>query len=136
MKTSLLRAPSSTSLLGHLIESPTLVRDVRALPPLTFSKLIQRVGVEDAGELVALATTEQLVSAFDEDLFRNTRPGQREAFDPARFVTWLEVLLEAGEDVAARRFAELLGGLRHPRHRQPGAGARLGGAAQQHGRGR
>ena len=47
------------------------------------------------------------MSAFDEDLFRNARPGRREAFDPARFVTWLEVLMEAGEDVAARRFAEL-----------------------------
>lgn len=107
MSTSLLRTSSSTSLLGHLIDSPTLVREVRALPPVAFSKLIQRVGVEDAGELVALATTEQLVSAFDEDLFRNDRPGTREAFDPGRFVTWLEVLLEAGEDIAARRFAEL-----------------------------
>ena len=107
MKTLLLRQPDPISLLNRLIDSPALVRGIRDLPPLAFSKLIQHVGVEDAGELVALATTDQLVNAFDEDLFRNSRPGNRESFDPIRFVTWLEVLLEAGDDVAARRLTEL-----------------------------
>lgn len=107
MKTSLTRASGPTSLLRQLIDSPALVGAVRQLPPAAFSKLVQHVGVEDAGELVALATTEQLVGAFDEDLFRAARPGQREAFDPGRFLTWLEVLLEAGEATAAGRVAEL-----------------------------
>lgn len=98
---------SSSSLLARLIEAPDLAPAVRALPPVSFSALIRHVGVEDAGELLALATKEQLVTAFDEDLFTNTAPGERETFDGARFAVWLAVLLEAGDAVAAARFVEL-----------------------------
>lgn len=107
MKTSLLRRATSSSLVAQLIDAPDLVQTVRALAPPTFSALVRHVGLEDAGEIVALATTEQLVAAFDEDLFVNDKPGERETFDSARFVVWLEVLLEAGDAVAAARVAEL-----------------------------
>jgi hypothetical protein len=107
MKTGLLRAPTATTLLARLIDAPDLVRTVRALPEGTFSALVRYIGVEDAGEIVALATIDQLVALFDEGLFVNSKPGERETFDSARFVVWLEVLLEAGDDVAASRFAEL-----------------------------
>lgn len=107
MKTSLLRSTTSKTLLSRLIDMPDLVPSVRALPPPTFSTLIRHIGVEDAGEIIALATTEQLVAAFDEDLFSNDRPGERESFESERFLTWLEVLLEAGDDVAAARMVEL-----------------------------
>jgi hypothetical protein len=107
MKHSLARTPTPTALLARLIDSPALAETVRALPPPAFAALIRQVGLEDGGELVALATTEQLVTAFDEDLFENPRPGEREVFDPARFVTWLEILLEAGDAAAAARVAEL-----------------------------
>lgn len=98
---------TTRSLLRRLIEMPDLARTIPALPTATFAALIREVGVEDAGELVALATTEQLVQSFDEDLFRSERAGEREAFDVGRFAVWLEVLLEAGDDVAAARVAEL-----------------------------
>jgi hypothetical protein len=101
------RSSSSRSLIARLIDQPELGPRLRALPAPAFARLVQEVGVEDAGELVALATTEQLVRAFDEDLFRNERPGEREALDVRRFATWLEVLLEAGDGVAAARVAEL-----------------------------
>lgn len=107
MKTSLLRSSTSKSLLTRLIDTPDLVQNLRALPPPTFSTLVRHIGVEDAGEIVALATTEQLIAAFDEDLFANDRPGARETFDVQRFIVWLEVLLEAGDAVAASRIAEL-----------------------------
>jgi len=107
MKPTLSRRPSSTTLLARLIESPDLVRTVRELPAPAFSALVRHVGVEDAGEIIALATTEQIVAAFDEDLFANKKPGEREVFDADRFAVWLEVLLEAGDDVAVRRVAEL-----------------------------
>ena len=107
MKNSLKRFPTPTSLLVDLIESPDLVRTIQTVSPHTFSAIIKRVGIEDAGEIVAVATTEQIVTAFDEDLFTNRRPGEREAFDVNRFIVWLEVLLQAGDDVAARRFSEL-----------------------------
>lgn len=95
------------SLLNSLIEVPDLASTIQALPGPTFAALVRKIGVEDAGELVALATTEQLVQAFDEDLFVSRRAGERESLDVGRFVVWLEVLLEAGEEVAAARVAEL-----------------------------
>lgn len=102
------RTPTSTRrLLTRLIEAPGLVEQVQKLPPSTFSALVRGIGLEDAGEIVALATTEQLVTAFDEDLFVNERAGERESFDPVRFVVWLEVLLEAGDELAAERVATL-----------------------------
>jgi hypothetical protein len=65
------------------------------------------VGLEDAGELVALATTEQLAGIFDQDLWRSERAGEDERFDARRFVLWLEVMLEAGDRFVAERLAEL-----------------------------
>lgn len=107
MKNGLSRLSTPTTLLARLIEAPELVKTIRALPGRSFSRLIQRVGVEDAGELIAMATTDQLVAAFDEDLFTNQRPGERESFDAGRFIPWLEVLLEAGDDVAASKVSAL-----------------------------
>jgi hypothetical protein len=109
-KSSLVRSElkvSSSTLLARLIDSPHLVQTVRALEPSVFAALVRRVGVEDAGEIVAVATTEQLVAAFDEDLFRNERPGERETFDREKFVRWLEVILEGGDALAAKRIVEL-----------------------------
>lgn len=98
---------STRSLLNSLIEMPDLAQTVAALPAPTFAALIRKIGVEDAGEIVALATTEQLVQAFDEELFVNERAGERETLDVRRFVVWLEVLLEAGDEATARRVAVL-----------------------------
>lgn len=106
MTRRLARPSTSGALLRRLVDAPDLVRVVRALPPSAFSAVVRNVGVADAGEIVALATTEQLVAAFDEDLFVGA-PGERESFDASRFVVWLEVLLEAGDAVAAARVAEL-----------------------------
>lgn len=57
------------ALLTRLIEMPDLAATIQALPAERFAALVRELGVEDAGELVALATTEQLVQAFDEDPF-------------------------------------------------------------------
>ena len=102
-----LRRTSTSTLLARFIAAPDLVQQVRSLPNPAFAAIIRNLGVEDSGELVALATTEQLMAAFDEDLFVNARPGERERFSVARFVTWLEVILEAGDEVAANRVTEL-----------------------------
>lgn len=105
---SLRSAPTSAStLLSRIIQTPNLPQIIQSLPNPIFSALIRHIGVEDAGELVALATTQQIISAFDEDLFVNKTPGQRETFDAERFATWLEVLLESGDTQAALRLAQL-----------------------------
>jgi hypothetical protein len=99
--------PSSAQLLRHVLERPELVAAVRELPGDVLAALIDRVGLEDAGEIVALASAEQLASAFDHDLWRADKAGGEEDFQPERFGLWLEVLSEAGDDFLAQRLAAL-----------------------------
>jgi Family of unknown function (DUF6178) len=56
----------------RILEQPELVSAVRELPAPVLSKLIDRIGLEDSGELVALATTEQLERMFDDTWTRST----------------------------------------------------------------
>lgn len=99
--------PSGRTLLARVLDQPHLVEAIRGLAPRALARLVDQVGLEDAGELVALATTDQLAAVLDEDLWRADRAGVDEQLDAARFVRWLEVLVEAGPALAARRVAEL-----------------------------
>jgi hypothetical protein len=100
-------APRPRRLLQRLLDEPALVARVQELPPRALGRLIDHLGLEDAGELIALATTEQLARIFDDDLWRSARAGGDERFDPARFTRWLEVMLEAGDAFVADRLTEL-----------------------------
>jgi hypothetical protein len=99
--------PPSTDLLMRILERPGLVAAVRELPGAVLGKLIDRIGLEDAGDLVALASTAQLERVFDDDLWRAKRAGGDEAFQPERFVLWLRVMSEAGEEHLVQRLCEL-----------------------------
>ena len=99
--------PTATRLLMRILERPGLVAAVRELPGAVLGKLIDRIGLEDAGELVALASTAQLERVFDDDLWRAERAGGDETFRPERFVLWLRVIAEAGEDHLVERLCEL-----------------------------
>jgi hypothetical protein len=97
----------STALLQRILERPGLVAAVRELPGPVLGKLIERIGLEDAGELVALASTAQLERIFDDDLWRAERAGGDETFRPERFALWLRVMLEAGDEALVQRLCEL-----------------------------
>jgi Family of unknown function (DUF6178) len=99
--------PSSAQLLRHVLARPELVAAVRKLPGDVLAALIDRVGLEDAGEIVALASAEQLAQAFEHDLWRAEQAGGDEDFQPERFGLWLEVLSEAGDEFLAQRLAAL-----------------------------
>jgi hypothetical protein len=105
MKARLAHRTVSKSLIERLVDAPNLARIVHALDAQTFSALVRRIGIEDAGALIGLATRDQLEAAFDDDLFTNKVPGEREAFDRSRFVLWLEALLAEGDSFAADRIA-------------------------------
>jgi hypothetical protein len=107
MSSTLVRRRLGGGLLSQLLEDPQLAPALRALPAPALRQVILRVGLEDAGELIALSTLDQLREVFDEDLWRSAGPGQDEAFDAARFIVWLEVLLEAGDAFVADRLAEM-----------------------------
>lgn len=99
--------PSPARLVRHILENPDLVAAVRQLPAAGLGRLIDAVGLEEAGELVALASTEQLASVFDEDLWSAETAHDDPRFDSARFALWLEVLWEAGEGAVVERLCEL-----------------------------
>lgn len=98
---------SGNRLLARILDEPNLPTMVQRLPSSALSALINRIGLEDSGSIVALATTEQLTEVFDTDLWKNERPGQAEQFDPERFLVWLDVLMESGASFAAERVTAL-----------------------------
>ena len=107
MTNTLAQTMQPHNLLNHILDQPGLVGTIRNLDACVLSKLIQHIGLEDAGELVSLATVEQLKSIFDEDLWRSDTPGKDETFDADRFALWLEIMLETGPAFAAQTIMDL-----------------------------
>jgi len=101
------RHQASRQLLRTLTDSPALPAFVRQLPSPVLKRLIEHVGVRDAGSLVALTTTNQLREVFEESLWQTLIPGQAETLRPEKFVEWLDVLLEVGPAFAVERLMEL-----------------------------
>src|SRR4029077_2560729 len=101
------RAPESPDLLARILDTPHLAQAVPRLQPEVLHRVIQHCGLEACSDLVALATPEQLSAVFDLDLWSSRRPGVDEQFDAHRLGVWLEVLADAGPDVAASRLAKI-----------------------------
>jgi hypothetical protein len=99
-------AEAERPLLARILDTPHLAHVVPRLQPELLHRIIQRCGLEDCGELVALTTPAQLASLFDLDLWKSERPGLEEQFDPERFGVWLDVLIESGGAFAAAKIAE------------------------------
>jgi hypothetical protein len=94
---------SGSHLLYHVLEEPQLMAAVRELPPPALVRLIHHVGLEDAGELIALTSTQQLGQVFDAELWQAAEPGSDETFRPERFAMFLHLLYEAGETFVVER---------------------------------
>jgi SHS2 domain-containing protein len=90
------------------LAKPTHSTDIAHLTPHALLARVHAVGLEDAGDLAALATPAQLAEVFDHDLWQRAAGADlEERFDAARFGLWLEVLLEMGAAHAARRLLEI-----------------------------
>jgi hypothetical protein len=98
-------AADGRGLLDRILNTPSLEQVVPRLRPDLLHRVIQTCGLEDCGEIVALATPEQLARIFDLDLWRAAKAGLDEQFDADRFGMWLEVLLETGAAAAAQKLA-------------------------------
>ncbi|HET6473696.1 MAG TPA: DUF6178 family protein [Pseudomonadales bacterium] len=94
-------------LLKTLTDSPALPAFVRTLPTPVLHTLIERVGLHDAGELIALTTTDQMRGLFEVALWDSLRPGDAEQLRPEKFVDWLEVMTDVSPRFAAERLIEL-----------------------------
>jgi hypothetical protein len=93
--------------LARILDTPFLARVVPHLAPETLHQLIQYRGLDACGELVMAATPAQLNSLLDLDLWHHAQPGRDQQFDVDRFGEWLDVLVDAGDSVAARTVASL-----------------------------
>src|SRR5204862_2725074 len=73
------------SLLDRILDTPQLAQVVPRLPSELLHRVIERCGLEDCGELVALATPAQVARVLDLDLWRSPSAGLDEQFDADRF---------------------------------------------------
>src|SRR6185436_5301995 len=107
MKTNALAPRAPRDLLDRILDTPDLANVVKSLEPKLLHQLLRHCGLEDCGEILALATTDQLTRIFDDDLWTSARPGAHDRFDAERFGVWLAVLAEMGGAAAAQRLSEL-----------------------------
>src|SRR5512147_1075016 len=103
----LTKAQASKNLLKTLTDNPALPAFVRTLKAPVLKRLIDHVGLHDAGDLIALTSTEQLREIFEVSLWESLAPGQAERLQPEKFLEWLDVMLEVGPTFAAQRLIEL-----------------------------
>jgi len=103
----LTKLSSPGHLLNRILEQPELVSIVQSLDPQVLGKLVRHIGLEDSGEIIALATSEQIKKLFDLDLWRGEKPGKEEKFDVDRFAVWLEIMLEMGAKFAADKLIDM-----------------------------
>ena len=106
-KRQLTKAQSSKRLLKTLTDNPALPAFVRTLQPPVLKRLIDHVGLRDAGDLIALTTPEQMRDILEESLWESLTPGRADRLRPERFLEWLDVMFEAGSAFATQRLIEL-----------------------------
>lgn len=95
----------------HLIEtlsgSEALPTFVRRIDPHTLKHLVDEVGIEDAGSLVAHATDRQIAHLLDETIWTGARPGDPDKLSVAELLRWLDLWNDLGAQFAADKLFEL-----------------------------
>ena len=83
----------SRGLLERVLSAPDVALVVPRLSSEVLHRVVQRCGLEDCGEFLALATPGQLAGVLDLDVWRADQPGLDEQFDADRFGVWIETLV-------------------------------------------
>ncbi|PIS11287.1 MAG: hypothetical protein COT73_04755 [Bdellovibrio sp. CG10_big_fil_rev_8_21_14_0_10_47_8] len=102
-----IKARSSAPLIKVLLRDPSLPERVRNASAPELIRWIDEIGLEDSGEVIAFANTQQIEAIFDEDLWKPIKMGEDEKFDADRFGAWLEILSEIGLDKAVEKIVEM-----------------------------
>jgi hypothetical protein len=100
-------AQTARALLDRVLDRPSPAALVQSLPASTLLKLIERVGLEDLGDVIALLAPAQLQEVLDLDLWTSMRVGDDETFDAGRFALWLALLVEQSPALAAKKLKAL-----------------------------
>src|SRR5690606_10344572 len=98
---------TATRVLDRVLDQPDLIERVRRMPVASMVELIRQVGLEDAGEIVALASSAQLARLLDEDVWVSGPEVEQEELSADRFALWLEVISEGGDEAMAERLTSL-----------------------------
>jgi Family of unknown function (DUF6178) len=94
---------SQTHSLRHIVDNPALPAFLEHVQPKTLVRLIDRIGLNDAAELMALVPAPRMLRALDAAVWKSPSPGAAPVFDPAEFINWLQVWNEVGEQFVAER---------------------------------
>jgi Family of unknown function (DUF6178) len=93
--------------LRNIVDNPALPAVLGHMQPKTLARLIDRIGLNDAAEIMALVPARNLLRAMDEAVWKSPRAGVSQEFDPAEFVRWLQVWLEVDVLFVAERLAAI-----------------------------
>jgi uncharacterized protein DUF6178 len=93
--------------LRHIVDNPALPAVLGTMQPKALARLVERVGLNDAAEIMAHVPVRNLLRALDEAVWKSPRPGASQAFDPAEFVSWLQVWIEVDDLFVAERLAAI-----------------------------
>ena len=100
-------AVSKARLMRSIVDDPALPALLRRMAPKTLARLVDRIGLNDSAELMALVPGPNLLRALDESVWKSPRPGTSEVFDAALFVSWLTVWNEVGDAFVANRIGAI-----------------------------
>lgn len=92
---------SSSELLDRLLSPADAPARLQALPGDALYRLVRRIGLEDATEIVAMASGTQVQAFLDFDAW------QGDTLDLARLDPWLRALMAAGQEVLLGRLLDL-----------------------------
>ncbi len=92
----------TTNLIIQLIDDSAVVPYVQSLDEHSLLRLINHIGLEDAGHIAAMATGGQLTRIFDTILWKGNGPGKAETFDPNEFGIWMEIMQATSPQDAVR----------------------------------
>lgn len=95
----------SRQALARLLERPDAAKLVRATPAQPLFLFLKSLGLEDAIELLALCSTEQVQAFLDMDTW------ERDRIVPARFLPWIAALCDLGPQKLAAHIRRLDGEL-------------------------
>ncbi|MBC7982554.1 MAG: hypothetical protein H7Y02_01740 [Candidatus Obscuribacterales bacterium] len=98
---------SQSRLLKTLDHHPAMPALLKKLPPRAAAMLFQRIGINDAAELMTMIPAESLLRALDESIWKSPRPGKPERVDVTELVEWLETWNDIGEAFLVERLAAM-----------------------------
>ena len=96
-----------SQLLRTLTDDPALPALIAKMDAPTLKRLVERVGPEDSGALIALTRPEQLAELLDDALWKVPEGAVEESLSVEELLRWFDVFHDVSHDFAADRLVDL-----------------------------